>query len=84
MNGFNSTGTGEGAGMFDGCSEKYFKKLPIHDLMVCVAHEDNTCDKEKFLSNKVEGVISGSQMTILEDLFGKKEDIEMIEKSDSD
>tara|TARA_R110000764_G_scaffold132785_1_gene220676 strand:+ start:21 stop:749 length:729 start_codon:yes stop_codon:yes gene_type:complete len=54
MGGFNKEGTGEGAGLFDGCSDKYFKKLPINDLMICVCHSDNTCDKDIFLEHKIE------------------------------
>tara|TARA_R110001592_G_scaffold110099_1_gene306186 strand:+ start:56 stop:784 length:729 start_codon:yes stop_codon:yes gene_type:complete len=54
MGGFNKEGTGEGAGLFDGCNEKYFKKLPINELMMCICHTDNTCNKDRFLENKIE------------------------------
>ena len=69
MGGFAKTGTGEGAGLFDNCIERYFSKMPINDLMCCVAHDTNTCDKNKFINNQIEARIEGGHRDILERIF---------------
>ena len=58
MNGYASSSQGEGAGMVDGCNEKFFIKTDISKCMICVCHDDNTIDKKDFLKDEllVEGV----------------------------
>ena len=48
-NGFNERGNGEGALLIDGHEQKVNAKLDISKLMVCVCHNNNTCNKEMFL-----------------------------------
>ena len=83
MGGFSASGTGEGAKMFDGCGEKHFKKVDITKLMCCIAHDDNTCPKDRFLENKVECEIQGPQIKFLETLY-PREDCVMVQSDSSD
>jgi len=83
MGGFSASGTGEGAKMFDGCGEKHFKKVDITKLMCCIAHEDNTCPKDRFLEHKVECEIQGPQIKFLETLY-PREDCVMVQSDSSD
>jgi len=69
MKGFGSSGTGEGARMFDGCGEQAFKKVEIAKLMCCVCHDDNTCPKDRFLKNKIDAEVRGPQMKFLEHMY---------------
>jgi glycosyltransferase involved in cell wall biosynthesis len=48
MGGYASSSQGEGAGMVDGCNEKFFIKTEISKCMVCICHGDNTINKDKF------------------------------------
>jgi hypothetical protein len=81
MGGFSSDGTGEGAKMFDGCGEQAFKKVDITKLMCCIAHETNTCAKDRFLKNKVDCDVRGPQMKFLETLY-PPEDAVIVDNSD--
>jgi len=47
MGGFNKTSSGEGVGMFS-YNDKEIINLDITKLMVCIAHSENTIDKEQF------------------------------------
>ena len=87
MGGFETSGTGEGAGMFDGCGEQCFKKVDITKLMCCVCHENNTCNKDRFLEHKVEAEVQGAQMDFLKKMYPPvtDDDTVIVEKSsDSD
>ena len=48
MGGYATNSQGEGARMVDGCNEKFFIKTEISKCMMCICHEDNTIDKDKF------------------------------------
>ena len=46
--GFASKGVGEGAKMFDFMNNKKIKQLAIMNIMMCLCHQDNTCNKDRF------------------------------------
>jgi hypothetical protein len=48
MGGYATNSQGEGARMVDGCNETFFIKTEISKCMMCICHEDNTIDKDKF------------------------------------
>jgi len=79
MTGFQVSGTGEGAKMFDGCGEKFFQKVPIVELMCCVCHEKNTCPKDRFKSSIDHKLkLSGEQFNILQDIMQIKYDKDLV------
>ena len=47
MGGFNKTSAGEGVGMFS-YNDREIINLDINQLMICIAHSENTIDKEQF------------------------------------
>ena len=49
MNGFKKNSQGEGVQMFSGPESKILN-LDINRLMICVAHNNNTIDKQQFLN----------------------------------
>ena len=49
MNGFKKNSQGEGVQMFSGPESKILN-LDINRLMLCVAHNNNTIDKQQFLN----------------------------------
>jgi len=84
MGGFAASGTGEGAKMFDGCGEKFFKKVDIQNLMVCVCHDGNTCKKDRFKSNCDSRLkIQGEQFEVLQQVMDIKYDPELVLVEDS-
>ena len=79
MTGFEVSGTGEGAKMFDGCGEKHFQKVSISELMCCVCHDDNTCKKDRFKSSIDHKLkLTGEQFTVLQDIMGIKYDKDLV------
>tara|TARA_R100000734_G_C3269417_1_gene65766 strand:- start:3 stop:662 length:660 start_codon:yes stop_codon:yes gene_type:complete len=54
MGGFATTSQGEGASMVDGCNEKVFARTEVSKCMLCVCHDDNTVQKDRFNSDKME------------------------------
>jgi len=46
--GFASKGVGEGAQMFDFMNNKKIKQLSIMNIMMCLCHQGNTCNKDMF------------------------------------
>ena len=54
MGGYEISSQGEGASMIDNMNEKNITNLKIDNLMICVVHNENTIDKEKFLKGKTE------------------------------
>ena len=48
MNGYSNNSQGEGTGMVDHCNEKFFGKTDVRYCMVCIVHNENTIDKQKF------------------------------------
>ena len=56
MGGFNKTSAGEGVGMFS-YNDREIINLDINKLMVCIAHSDNTIDKEQFSNQNREYAI---------------------------
>tara|TARA_R100001480_G_scaffold111249_1_gene112402 strand:- start:299 stop:1078 length:780 start_codon:yes stop_codon:yes gene_type:complete len=79
MGGFASSGTGEGAKMFDGCGEQCFKKVPICELMVCVCHDGNTCSKDRFkksIDPKIK--LQGAQFEVLQEITQIPYDEELV------
>jgi hypothetical protein len=48
MGGYATNSQGEGAKMVDGCNPDFFIKTEISKCMMCICHEDNTIDKDKF------------------------------------
>ena len=49
--------------------------------MCCIAHETNTCAKDRFLKNKVDCDVRGPQMKFLETLY-PPEDAVIVDNSD--
>ena len=54
MGGFETRGYGEGAKMVDGCDEKYFIKSNIQSCMICICHDDNSVNKDKWAADERE------------------------------
>jgi len=48
MGGFTTSSQGEGAKMVDGCNPDFFIKTEIQRCMICVCHEENTVNKDRF------------------------------------
>jgi len=79
MGGFNPSGTGEGAKMFDNCNESAFKKIDISKLMCCVSHPDNTCKKNQFKAHIQPSLkLHGSQFDILQKIMKIPYDPELV------
>jgi len=53
VGGFQKTSSGEGVKLFQGTESKILN-LDINRLMICVAHDDNTVDKQQFVKNNVD------------------------------
>lgn len=53
VGGFQKTSAGEGVKLFGGTESKILN-LDINRLMICVAHDDNTVDKQQFVKNNVD------------------------------
>ena len=69
MGGFPKSSQGEGAKLID-FSEKRCAKTDIRKVMICVCHDSNTCKKERFLENKINGKLNKVYYRILSDIFG--------------
>lgn len=48
MGGFAKNSQGEGAKMFDFMNDKKIKQLEVHNIMLCICHQTNTCNKDIF------------------------------------
>jgi len=48
MGGFEKNSQGEGAKMFDFMNDKKIKQLAVHNIMLCICHQTNTCNKDVF------------------------------------
>ena len=68
MGGFPKSSQGEGAKLVD-FNEKRVGRTNIKKCMCCVAHSTNTCNKDRFLQDKIEGRISEMHKRILCDIF---------------
>jgi len=74
MGGFQTSSQGEGAKMVDGCNEKIFYKTDVSKCMICVCHETNTVNKDRFNNDtmKIDVEIENlPQMKVLEQIFKK-------------
>ena len=71
MGGFNIRGNGEGTGMVDGCREKDFGKSDVRQQMVCICHNNNTCNKDKFLEERfiIPANLSGDTILLMKEIF---------------
>jgi glycosyltransferase involved in cell wall biosynthesis len=73
MGGFATTSQGEGASMVDGCSEKVFARTEVSKCMLCVCHDHNTVNKDRFNSDKMEikevNIDALPQMNVLKKMF---------------
>ena len=71
MNGFNTRGNGEGTKMVDGCQKKDFGKSDIRQQMVCICHDDNTCEKSRFLEDQfiIDANLSGDVIELMKKIF---------------
>ena len=76
MKGFNKNSKGEGSSMVD-YSENRCSITDITKCMVCVAHKNNTIDKEQFSDAKIEAQMSELYKKILSDILDL--DYEMVE-----
>jgi len=76
MKGFNKNSKGEGSSMVD-YSENRCTITDITKSMVCVAHKNNTIDKERFADAKIEAEMSELYKKILSDILDL--DYEMVE-----
>ena len=52
-NGYSNSSQGEGAGMIDNFNENKIINGEIIHMMICVVHNNNTIDKNKFLTDKM-------------------------------
>lgn len=65
VGGFNKTSQGEGASFIHEGNRRVFN-TDINDVMICVAHDGNTIDKEQFSNDKLRlGVLEGPEIDIL-------------------
>jgi len=48
MGGYDKSSRGEASKLFDGVNQECIKCIDIRYLMVCIAHRDNTIDKDQF------------------------------------
>lgn len=48
MGGYNKNSQGEGAKMIDNCNEDLFEKTDVRFCMICIVHNENTINKDKF------------------------------------
>ena len=71
MNGFNTRGNGEGTKMVDGCQKKDFGKSDVRQQMVCICHDNNTCDKSRFLEDNfiIDANLSGDVIGLMKNIF---------------
>jgi FkbM family methyltransferase len=69
MGGFPKSSQGEGAKLID-FSEKRCARTDIRKIMICVCHDNNTCAKQRFLKDKINGKINPVYYRILGDIFG--------------
>jgi predicted transcriptional regulator len=76
MKGFNKNSKGEGSSMVD-YSENRCSITDISKCMVCVAHKNNTINKEQFADAKIEAEMSELYKKILSDILDL--DYEMVE-----
>ena len=53
MPGFNKTGVGEGSGVID-WNDKKVGLTDVSKCMICIAHKNNTVDKELFIQNDID------------------------------
>ena len=72
MGGFVKQGNGEGAKMVD-FNEKRCLKTQIEHCMICVAHDKNTVDKERFSNDEEDGIIrvDGTLDQQIQDIINK-------------
>lgn len=68
MGWFNKSSKGEGASVID-FNENNVTKSDISKVMICVAHKNNTIDKEKFLKNKIDAPLFDPYTDILKDVL---------------
>ena len=75
MGGFATSSQGEGAKMVDGCNQSFFVKTDIDKCMLCICHEDNTINKDRFKDEsmvlqdvKIDDI---PQIKILKEMFKK-------------
>jgi hypothetical protein len=53
MQGFTSTSSqGEGTGMIDGMKDSRIGRTEIGECMVCICHQDNTINKDRFKTSQ--------------------------------
>ena len=70
MGGFDKSSQGEGAKMFDFMNSNRVKQLPIVKCMVCVVHNDNTCDKKMFEDKQpIDGYLDERVELIINDIL---------------
>ena len=66
MGGFAKNSQGEGAKMFDFMNDKKIKQLEINKIMICICHNDNTCNKDAFKDvQKFNGIIGDYEKQII-------------------
>ena len=66
MGGFEKNSQGEGAKMFDFMNDKKIKQLEVAKIMICICHQENTCNKDKFLDiNKQDAYIGDMEKAII-------------------
>jgi len=68
MGGFNNSSQGEGVNIILN-QDKNILNLDINNLMICVCHNNNTIDKERFLNNKLYLLYDGERLPILKKIF---------------
>lgn len=66
MGGFAKNSQGEGAKMFDFMNDKKIKQLEVNKIMLCICHNDNTCNKDLFKkSQKFNGQIGDYEKQLI-------------------
>ncbi len=70
MGGFAKNSQGEGAKMFDFMNDKKIKQLEVNKIMVCICHNENTCNKDQFKeSQEFQGHIGDFEKLLISEIL---------------
>ena len=75
MGGYQTHGFGEGAKMIDGCKEDIFVCSQVASCMLCICHDDNSVNKDKWNDDKKRIIIDmkiPKHMKIIQEIFNTK------------
>jgi glycosyltransferase involved in cell wall biosynthesis len=70
--GFDINGVGEGHKMFDFIRQKNIKQLSVFNIMCCLCHDENTCNKDQFKkAPKIQAELSDDVKKIVLEILDK-------------